>query len=234
MAKFPKLNVPFTQVANEVLVNKKLSLKAKGLFAYLYSKPDDWNFAYDRITSEQLDGKRVVLSALKELEVQGYLTRKKLGTGRVEYYLKYQVNPDAENEHQALEPSAQNRKLLKPQVAKTSTISNTDKDSNTKEESNRESDGQAVAEILYQFEKVNPAIKRMYGNKTQRSAAERLIATFGFDVARRGAEAAVGVLGMPFAPRITTPYELELSWAKLVAFVREQKNKSNKNKVYTL
>ncbi len=100
----------------------------------------------------------------------------------------------------------------------------------TKEEpylirSNKDSNGQAVAEILHCFEDVNPAIKRMYGNITQRAAAGRLIARFGFDNVVKGANAAVACLGQPFAPRITTPYELETSWAKLVAFYQENQNK---------
>ena len=38
--KLVKQNVPFTMVANEVLKDPKLSFKAKGLYAYLFSKPD--------------------------------------------------------------------------------------------------------------------------------------------------------------------------------------------------
>lgn len=82
-----------------------------------------------------------------------------------------------------------------------------------------------IPEIFKIFEQVNPAIKRMYGNTTQRLAADRLISQFGLENVKKGAEAAVLCLGQPFAPRITTPYLLELKWADLKAFYQSEQNK---------
>ncbi|QGH73071.1 MAG: DnaA [Podoviridae sp. ctviO18] len=226
MANLKKQNIPFTQVANEVLNDKSLSWKAKGLFAYLFSKPDGWQFSGDRISKDSSDGRKATHSGLKELEDKGYIYRQKLGNGRVIYDIKYQ-NPNAQNGYLDIDPNAQNGKVPKRQSAETGIISNKEEDSNTNKESNKDSNGQAVAELLHQFEEVNPAIKRMYGNKTQRSAAERLIKKFGFEGVVRAAQFAVKVLGVKFAPRITTPYELETNWAKLVAFAHENKPKNN-------
>ena len=96
-----KQEVGFTQIKNEILANKKLSWKAKGLFSYLYSKPNNWNFSAERIAQESPEGNHVVRTGLKELEKYGYLKRKKMQDGRVKYYIRY--NPDVENQHHTQE-----------------------------------------------------------------------------------------------------------------------------------
>jgi len=85
--KLIKENIPFTMVANEVLYNKNLSFRSKGLYAYLFSKPDTWDFSNRRIILETKDGRDAVLTMLRELEEAGYLIRKRLPTGKVEYTL---------------------------------------------------------------------------------------------------------------------------------------------------
>jgi len=59
-----------------ILNNPDLSAKAKGLWAYLQSKPDGWRFAIDRIAKDFKDGKDSIRSGLQELEEAGYLRRK--------------------------------------------------------------------------------------------------------------------------------------------------------------
>src|SRR5690349_2957787 len=78
-------NIPFTVVPNAMLRCASLSLKAKGLYAYLYSKPDDYDFAAARIALENTDGRDAVLAGLSELIESGYVTRQKLGSGRIDY-----------------------------------------------------------------------------------------------------------------------------------------------------
>ena len=62
-------------VPNEILNNPELSLKAKGLFAYLQSKPDGWKFSVERIAKQTKEGADAVRSAIRELEEKGYLRR---------------------------------------------------------------------------------------------------------------------------------------------------------------
>jgi len=66
----------FTVVPNSVLTNDNISWKAKGIFSYLASKQDDWNFYVGEIQQNATDGETALKSGLKELENSGYLTRK--------------------------------------------------------------------------------------------------------------------------------------------------------------
>lgn len=129
MAKLQKQSVGFTQVANQVLCDKNLSAKAKWIYAYLYSKPDDWQFAYNRIASEFSDGEKSILSGLKELEKFWYLERKKQGDGSVDYFLY--IEPTAENRHLDTDPTAEKGKLPFGQVAEIGSINNIDNTTNT-------------------------------------------------------------------------------------------------------
>jgi hypothetical protein len=85
---FKKDGIPFTQVANTVINDPNLSAKSKGIYVYLFSKPDGWDFALDRITLSFTDGRKGLYAGIKELEDFGYLIRKKQPTGRTSYLLK--------------------------------------------------------------------------------------------------------------------------------------------------
>lgn len=63
----------FTIVSNHVLRNKSLSLKAKGLFAWLCSHAGTQNMCMDWIVNSCDDGKAAIQTAIKELKANGYL-----------------------------------------------------------------------------------------------------------------------------------------------------------------
>lgn len=116
-------------VANEVLYRKDLSWKAKGLYAYLFSKPDGWDFSADRIKNDGNEGRFKVLTALRELEKVGLLSRSKNGDGRVDYILKYSEQP-IRMENSLFDPKCNDCTVQKLQGAKIDPISNKDKESN--------------------------------------------------------------------------------------------------------
>lgn len=118
--------VPFTQVANNVLADKRLKLREKGLFAYLYSKPENWDFSFKRIAQDSDDGDRVVLASLKSLEKHGYLKRTRLSTGKVSYDILF--DPNSQNVNQA-----QKAQLTFPQLADRSIKSNKELNTTNKE-----------------------------------------------------------------------------------------------------
>ena len=81
----------FAQVPNIVLWDSNLSLQAKGLWAYIKSKPPNWDFSCARIAQETKEGRKSILKAMKQLEEAGYLHRTKLPSGRVVHKIHPQV-----------------------------------------------------------------------------------------------------------------------------------------------
>jgi len=81
----------FATVPNDLVNSKDISLKAKGLFAYIQSKPDGWDFSAERIAHQSKEGLPAIMAALKELENFGYLTRERymseIGHRLVQYTL---------------------------------------------------------------------------------------------------------------------------------------------------
>ncbi len=84
----------FTQVPNYIIEDDdRLSWKAKGIYLYLVSRPDKWDYYIQDIINRSKDGKDAVKSGIKELEKYGYLKRKKVKNekgqfGKYDYLLK--------------------------------------------------------------------------------------------------------------------------------------------------
>lgn len=222
--KLIKENIPFTMVANEVLYNKNLSFKAKGLYAYLFSKPDTWDFSGDRIIMETVDGRKAIFSALKELETLGYLFRCRLSNGKMEYHLKHSANsllPKKDN--RLIEPTAQNGQVPKRPVAETGSISNTEEKVISKKESNTSEETSQVNDFINLFKEVNPSYTKLFANKTQRLASERLIKTHGFEKLSSLIALLPKMNQDKFAPIITTPLQLEDKLGQLIAYGQRKK-----------
>jgi len=69
-----RLELNFAQVPKTALKDKNLSLKAKGLYSYLFSLPEDWKVYKTEIVKNCSDGKDSMNAAFKELEKYGYLS----------------------------------------------------------------------------------------------------------------------------------------------------------------
>jgi hypothetical protein len=65
----------FAQIHNAALADGRLSYKARGILAYLLSRPPGWKTSAERLAQTGVDGERAVKSGLKELETHGYLIR---------------------------------------------------------------------------------------------------------------------------------------------------------------
>lgn len=65
----------FTTLNNVVLRDKRLSWKARGIFSYLWSMPDDWDFYETEVAKHATDGRASLRSGLGELTKFGYLER---------------------------------------------------------------------------------------------------------------------------------------------------------------
>lgn len=92
----------FTALANEVIQNPKLSLKAKGLLAYMLSVPADWDYSISGLSAKCREGKAAIRSAIGELMEAGHVTRsavrKATGTMDGYEYVVYELpRPSCEN-----------------------------------------------------------------------------------------------------------------------------------------
>jgi hypothetical protein len=85
----------FTQLDNELIRDKQLSYKAKGILAYLMSRPPDWQVYETEIANHSRDGIKSVRSGVKELLAHGYLARQVIRDekGRFQGYL-YDASDD--------------------------------------------------------------------------------------------------------------------------------------------
>lgn len=122
--KIKKFDVPFSQTPNDVSNDPRLSWAAKGVWTYIQSKPDEWDFATERMCKDSSNGRDATRSAIAELQKYGYLTKRKLPSGRVEYELNT-PNPTPENPSLG-EPAPEKATDGKTHSGKTSRISNKD------------------------------------------------------------------------------------------------------------
>uniref|UniRef100_A0A6H1ZFV1 Putative DNA binding, helix-turn-helix domain containing protein n=1 Tax=viral metagenome TaxID=1070528 RepID=A0A6H1ZFV1_9ZZZZ len=124
----------------------------------------------------------------------------------------------------------------KPEDIKAKTIGHQDpiKDTHSKDNTYKELATLQVADpinpLIELFKSVNPTYTRLYSDKTQRACLDRLLRLMG----REKLEAVINIIQqtnqMPYAPVITTPYELEKKLGSLMAFVKKEQIKIIKRK----
>lgn len=67
---------PYVMLNKTALNDDKLSWKAKGIFAYLMSKPDDWICKVEDLKKHAKDGADSVKAGLRELREHGYMIKR--------------------------------------------------------------------------------------------------------------------------------------------------------------
>jgi hypothetical protein len=92
----------FGAVPNELLNNPDISFKAKGLYAYLNSKPDNWDFSVEGIASQVKEGIDSVRAGIHELEKFGYLKRVKYQNEKGFWEIDYMLFEDPTEEESYL------------------------------------------------------------------------------------------------------------------------------------
>ena len=72
-----KKKTDYTVISNVFLRDERLSLKSKGLLAYVLSLPNDWVLYVSELANHHKDGTSAIYSAFKELTDLGYVRRKR-------------------------------------------------------------------------------------------------------------------------------------------------------------
>jgi hypothetical protein len=114
MAKI-RLYSDFATTPNCLLNNPNISFKAKGLYGYIQSKKEGWDFSAERIAKQSKESVDSVKAGLVELETYGYLQRVKLHNDKGYFEIEYILHATSILENPAVEnPSVDNPTLEKP------------------------------------------------------------------------------------------------------------------------
>ena len=81
----------YAQVPNLLLNDKRLTLKAKGLFGLMQSKSDDWNFSVSGLASICKESKDAISGAVQELEDYGWMQRVKYQDSKGHWDIEYKL-----------------------------------------------------------------------------------------------------------------------------------------------
>ncbi len=87
--------------------------------------------------------------------------------------------------------------------------------------------GKYIDNLISLFEPVNPFYRQLLPNKTERGALGRLVALWGYEKTENIIKKLPEIISQPFAPRITTPYMLEVKAGDLMAFIAQKRSKTN-------
>jgi len=120
----------FGAVPNELLNNSDISFKAKGLYAYLNSKPDNWDFSVESISDQVKEGIDSVRAGIHELEKFGYLKRIKYQNEKGFWEIDYMLfeSPAQDDPYLGKTNEGEHTKQYKKELTKKE---NTKKENNT-------------------------------------------------------------------------------------------------------
>ena len=105
----------FTTVHNNLILDEKLSWKAKGLLIYMLSRPIGWKYKSAEIAKNSTDGRDSVRNGLKELVENGYISRQKNSDGSLTYYI-FEDNQQNNITDYLEKPKTENPSLKKPET----------------------------------------------------------------------------------------------------------------------
>lgn len=111
-----KTRNPFSQIPNELIASPNISGKAKAVYCYFISKPDNWTFYLGDMVCNMKEGEDAIRSAISELVKTGWIDREQLKVdgkysgSRITVRLSSSVTslPQGENQH------AENQHAEKP------------------------------------------------------------------------------------------------------------------------
>lgn len=81
-----------------------------------------------------------------------------------------------------------------------------------------------INRLITLFRDINPNYERLYANKAQRLALERMVKKHTSEKIERAIRALKDVTARPYSPTITTPIELENKMGQLIAFMNKERS----------
>lgn len=122
--------IDFTQVPNFIINDKNVSLKAKGFYLYMVSKPDNWEFSLSGMESQLKENRKVILGIIDELSACGYIEKIKSRINGRQATNDYILHLEPQNRSECQKETQ--KKRLRNSDSENDTTSNTEQ-SNTKE-----------------------------------------------------------------------------------------------------
>lgn len=187
-----------------------------------FKKKEDW---ISLTQFEQYLGKNrgTVCSAIKSLVLKNILVRKSIQGVSATYQPNKEFNKwnilvrKPALVRNTKRTSTKNRTQLVSQTIPT-------KQTLTKETSTKEK----INSMIPFFNDVNPSYERLYAIPAQRAALSRLVDKYGPKWVAGIIKRLPEITSRPYAPRITTPYELEMKLGQLKVFLQQEKQKATK------
>lgn len=121
-------NKNYTVINNTICKDNRLSWKAKGIWLYAFSRPDDWTFHENDLLNQSTDGRASLRAGLKELEDFCYLVREQNKNEKGQFIEANWIFH--ETPFKIISPKTENLSTVK-QLAENLPILNTDLNLNT-------------------------------------------------------------------------------------------------------
>lgn len=229
----------YATISNELLNREDISLKAKGLFAYLQSKPDNWNFSKERIAKQLKEGITSIKSAFKELKDNGYLETVPIKNNEGKFnghnYTLFESPWGGKQNRWRTEPLENHTAISKKDLSKKeysnkefSPAGNPEVNSHSQiEKSSKDSslwnhkDRVALLDIL---RKINPSLREHYKRKTTWTTIDNMFKDYGVKESLEYARLAVLSFGKKYAPPIHTPQDLYNKISALVSWYKKEED----------
>ncbi len=120
---------PYGSSPRKLLEDKNISLKAKGIYAFMECKIDGWNFTASSMASQLKESRKTILVAMQELKANGWMTyhKNRDGSGVYELIGNYVISPESENDTMVLQShSPKSTRCKNDTVQKTDCINKKD------------------------------------------------------------------------------------------------------------
>lgn len=149
-----RIELNFAQVPKTALKDKSLSLKAKGLYAYLFSLPEDWKVYKTEIVKHFSDGKDSLNSAFKELESNGYIQSKLIRDPKTNQFKGTSLNVLVDPLRISRSGESVNGKPVSGKPASTNNDNTDNTTTNTSLFNNKEDDGDCSVFFIKGFKEI--------------------------------------------------------------------------------